>query len=66
MARHLPKVLRLLGFAGNVVTKARIFDECMKKSEAVSALKVLRMLVDFSVWVENLLKEIRLVFQYGD
>ena len=51
-----------LGFAGDVVTKARIFDECMKKPEAVSAPKVTQMLVDFSGRVENLLKEIRLVF----
>ena len=55
-----------LGFAGDVVTQARLFDECMKKSEAVSAPKILRMLVDFSGRVENLLKEIRLVFQHGD
>ena len=55
-----------LGFAGDVVTKARIFDDCMKKPEAVLAPKVLRMLVDFSGRVENLLKEIQLVFQYDD
>ena len=55
-----------LGFASDVVTKAWIFDDCMKKSEAVSASKVLRMLVDFSGRMENLLKEIWLVFQYGD
>ena len=54
------------GFPGNIVTKARIFDECMKKSEAVSAVKVLRMLVDFSGRMENLLKEIRSAFQLGD
>ena len=54
------------GFPDDVVMKARIFDECMKKPEVVSASKVLRMLVDFSRQVENLLKEIRLVFQYGD
>ena len=53
-------------FPGHVVTKARIFDECMKKSEAVSAAKILRMLVDFSARIENLLKEIRTVFQLGD
>ena len=29
------------GFPGDVVTKARIFDQCMKKSEAVSAAKIL-------------------------
>ena len=38
----------------------------MKKPEAVSALKVLWMLVDFSGRVENLLKELRLVFQHGE
>ena len=54
------------GFPGDVVTKARIFDECMKKPEAVSAVKILRMLVDFSGRVENLLKEIRSAFQLGD
>ena len=54
------------GFPGDVVTKARIFDECMKKPEAVSATKILRMLVDFSARIENLLKEIRTVFQLGD
>ena len=55
-----------LGFAGDVVTKARLFDQCMKKPEAVSAPKILRMLVDFSGRVQNLLKEIRLVFQHSD
>ena len=54
------------GFPGDLVTKARIFDECMKKPEAVSAVKVLCMLVDFSGRVENLLKEIRSAFQLGD
>ena len=54
------------GFPGDVVTKARIFDQCMKKPEAVSTAKILRMLVDFSAQVENLLKEIRSAFQLGD
>ena len=54
------------GFPGDVVTKARIFDECMKKPEAVSAAKILHMLVDFSARIKNLLKEIRTVFQLGD
>ena len=54
------------GFPGDVVTKARIFDECMKKPEAVSTAKILRMLMDFSARIENLLKEIRTAFQLGD
>ena len=53
-------------FPGDVVTKAQIFDDCMKRSKVVSAPKILRMLVDFNEQVENLLKEIRLVFQHGD
>ena len=56
------KFFNAFGFPGDMVTKARTFDECMKKPEAVSAPKVLQMLVDFSGRVENLLKEIRLVF----
>ena len=55
-----------VAFAGDVVTKARLYDQCMKKPEAVSAPKVLRMLVDFSGRVENLLKELWLVFQHGE
>ena len=55
-----------VGFAGDVVTKARLFDQCMKKPEAISVPKVLRMLVDFSGREENLLKELRLVFQHGE
>ena len=54
------------GFPSDVVTKARIFDECMKKPKAVSAAKILRMLVDFSTRIENLLKEIRTIFQLSD
>ena len=59
------KFFDAFGFPDDVVTKARTFDECMTKPEVVSASKVLRMLVDFSGRVENLLKVIRLVFQYG-
>ena len=55
-----------LGFGGDVVTKARLYDECMKKPEAVSAPKILRMLVNFSGRVENLLKELCLVFQHNE
>ena len=59
------KFFNALGFSGDVVTKARLYDECMKKPKAMSAPKILRMLVDFSGRVENLLKELRLVFQHG-
>ena len=54
-----------VGFANDVVTKAQLYDQCMKKPETKSTPKVLRMLVNFSGRVENLLKELRLVFQHG-
>ena len=60
------KFFNSLGFPGDVVTKGRIFDQCMKKLEAVLAAKILWMLVDFSARVENLLKKIRSAFQLGD
>ena len=55
------KFFDFVGFAGDVVTKARVFDQCMKKPEAVSAPKILCILVDFSGRVENLLKELWLL-----
>ena len=58
------KFFDFVGFAGDVVTKAWVLDQYMKKPEAVSAPKILRMLVDFSRRVENLLKELRLLLQH--
>ena len=51
-------------FAGDVVTKVRLYDECMKKLEVVPSPKILRMLVDFSGKVEKLLGELRMLLQY--
>ena len=56
----------LVGFAGNVVTKARLYDQCMKKLEVVPTLKILRMLVDFSGKVGKLLWELRILLQYDE
>ena len=55
------KFFDFVGFSGDVVTKARLYDQCMKKPEATLAPKILRMLVDFSRRVENLLKELRVL-----
>ena len=41
-----------------------MYDQCMKKPEAVSTPKVLWMLVDFGGRVENLLKELWLLLQH--
>ena len=58
------KFFDFVGFSGDVVTKVWLFDQCMKKPKAVSAPKVLCILVDFSGRVESLLKELRLLFQH--
>ena len=54
-----------VGYPGDVVTKARLYDESMKKSEVVSAPKVLWALIDFSGKVEKLLGELCTLLQYG-
>ena len=57
------KFYAFVGFAGDVVTKARLYDECMKKPEVVPVPKILRMLVDFSGKVEKLLGELHILLQ---
>ena len=51
-----------VGFSGDVVTKTRLNDKSMKKSEVVPVPKVLRMLVDYSGKVEKLLGELLTLF----
>ena len=46
-----------VGYLGNVVTKARVYDESMKKLEVVPAPKVLQALIDYSGKMEKLLGE---------
>ena len=59
------KFFDFVGFSGDVVTKARLYDQCMKKSEAIPMPKILRMLVDFSRRMENLLGKLRILLQYN-
>ena len=53
-------------FSNNVVTKVRLYDKCMRKSEVVPAPKVLRILVDYSGKVDKLLGELRTLLQHGE
>ena len=55
-----------VGFLGDVVTKARLYDKSMKKLEVVPAPKVLRMLLDYSGKVEKLLGELCTLLQHGE
>ena len=55
-----------VGYPGDVVTKAKLYDESMKKLEVVPAPKVLRALIDFSGKVEKLLGELCTLLLYGE
>ena len=55
-----------VGFASVVVTKARLYDQCMKKPEVIPVPKILRMLVDFSGKVEKLLGELCTLLQHDE
>ena len=59
------KVHAFVGYLGDVVTKARLYDESMKTSEVVLAPKVLRALINYSGKMEKLLEEMRTLLQYG-
>ena len=55
-----------VGYPGNMVTKARLYDESMKKLEVVPTPKVLRILIDYSGKVEKFLGELHTLLQYGE
>ena len=53
-----------VGYLGDMVTKARLYDESIKKLEVVPAPKVLRILIDYNGKVEKLLGELRTLLQH--
>ena len=55
------KLEAYVGYTGNVVNKARLFDANLAKN-LVSAEKVIPVLVDFSEKMEELLDEMRALF----
>ena len=59
------RVHAFVGYPGDVVTKARLYDESMKKLEVVLEPKVLRVLIDYSGKMEKLLRELCTLLQLG-
>ena len=47
---------------GDLVTKARIYDEAVAKIENVTALKLIHICVDYSAKMETILAEMRALF----
>ena len=55
-----------VGYPGDVVNKARLYNDNMKKSEVAPVPKVIQCLVNYSGKMEKLLKELRALLQPGE
>ena len=59
------KVHAFVGYPGDVLNKAWLYDESMKKPEVMPVPKVLRCLIEYNVKMEKLLNELRVLLQPG-
>ena len=50
-------------YPGDVVNKARLYDQCAKQLDTSSRAKMMRCMVDYSTKMEKLLKELRALLQ---
>ena len=57
------KVYGFLGSPGNVLNKARLFDHSLKQPTTDSGVKMMRCMVDYSLKMEKMLKELRALLQ---
>ena len=57
------KIHSFMGFPGDVVNKARLYDQGLKQPETMSRAKMMRCMVDYSTKMEKLLKELRTLLQ---
>ena len=57
------KIHSFMGFPGDVVNKARIYDQGLKQPETASGAKMMRCMVDYSTKMEKLLKELCTLLQ---
>ena len=52
-----------MGYPGDVVNKARLYDQCAQQPDTALGAKVIRCMVDYSTKTEKLLKELRALLQ---
>ena len=57
------KIHSFMGFPGDVVNKARMYDQGLKQPETASGAKMMRCMVDYSTKMEKLLKKLRALLQ---
>ena len=52
-----------MGYLGDVVNKARLYDESTSQLGTSSGAKVIKCMVDYSTKIEKLLREMRILLQ---
>ena len=57
------KIHAFMGFSGDIVNKAHLYDQVLRQSEMSSGAKMMRCMVDYSTKMENLLKELHALLQ---
>ena len=57
------KVHVFVGYLGDMLNKAQLYDENMKEPEVMPAPKVLQCLIDYNVKMEKLLSELHALLQ---
>ena len=57
------KIHAFMGFPGDVVNKARLYDQVLKQPQTSSGAKMMRCMVDYSTKMKKLLKELRVLLQ---
>ena len=57
------KIHAFMGYQGDVINKARLYDQCAKQPKIVSGAKIMRCMVDYSTKMEKPLKELRALLQ---
>ena len=63
-AKEVPrKIHAFMGYSGDVVNKACLYDQYAKQPETTSGPKVIRCMVDYSTKMEKLLKELHALLQ---
>ena len=57
------KIHAFIGYPGDVINKARLYDQCVKQPKTASGAKIMLCMVDYSTKMEKLLKELRALLQ---
>ena len=57
------KIHAFMGYPGDVINKARMYDQCVQQLNTASGAKMMQCMVDYSTKIGKLLKELRALLQ---